>query len=501
MNDTNSEKPQVKKKRRWGFFILLAFLAAATPLAMIGWAELPRVLLFFELEPPQIRIRAKQVRGIGLTPVTLQIELLDTGAGLDEVVVQTQQRGNYREVLRERLLGKPKGTIQYEFPGIKSELEEGFATIEVRVFDRSFFSNSAEKSVMLKVDYRKPKIEPISTQHNARQGGSQLVIYRAFDEELEISGVKVGSQTFLGYPARGIDSGFGDPSLHIAFYGIDILKPVAQQPIKLFAVDGVGNASSSTFYNKALSYSGRRNKVAIDEGFLRGTIAELADHNFSLLQKVEQQTTGRVLQYQTEKGSRDRLIEQFKLVNNNLRQYDNDQLFSLLTQEHFSRDQKLWEGSFQRQPGNPVVRFGDQISYDFSGQIVGTHTSTGYEIRNSAKSSILAANSGVVIFSGNLGTYGRLIVIDHGLGLVSIYSRLDSATVREGDQVTKGQAIGLMGLSGLTQTPHLYFEMRLQGVPVDAVEWWDASWVAAHIEAKINEAKKSLGITRYVPLR
>ena len=60
-----------------------------------------------------------------------------------------------------------------------------------------------------------------------------------------------------------------------------------------------------------------------------------------------------------------------------------------------------------------------------------------------------AANSGRVIFSGELGIYGNIVVVDHGLGLMSLYSHLNDSTVRAGDVVQKGQLLGHTGTTGL----------------------------------------------------
>ena len=110
---------------------------------------------------------------------------------------------------------------------------------------------------------------------------------------------------------------------------------------------------------------------------------------------------------------------------------------------------------------------------------------------------VVAANKGVVVFSENLGVYGRALGIDHGFGLATVYGQLERVLIDVGEAVESGQMIGHAGRSGLARGPTVYFEMRVQGVAVDAREWWDKQWFFAHILGKIDEVKKLLGLQSY----
>ena len=80
---------------------------------------------------------------------------------------------------------------------------------------------------------------------------------------------------------------------------------------------------------------------------------------------------------------------------------------------------------------------------------------------------VAAAASGTVITAGWLGGYGNLVVIDHGNGLATAYGHNSSVTVGVGQSVAQGQAIAYSGSTGHSTGPHVHFEVRVNGSPVD----------------------------------
>ena len=97
----------------------------------------------------------------------------------------------------------------------------------------------------------------------------------------------------------------------------------------------------------------------------------------------------------------------------------------------------------------------------------GSSFHSGLDIANSYGTSIYAADSGVVTYVGYQGSYGNLVVIDHGNGLETYYSHCATLSVTEGQGITKGEFIATMGSTGRATGNHCHFEVRSGGVAVN----------------------------------
>ncbi|MBZ0254228.1 MAG: peptidoglycan DD-metalloendopeptidase family protein, partial [Candidatus Methylomirabilis sp.] len=84
---------------------------------------------------------------------------------------------------------------------------------------------------------------------------------------------------------------------------------------------------------------------------------------------------------------------------------------------------------------------------------------------------VLAAQDGVVLYSGWFKGYGQMLVLDHGSSLLSVYAHLERLLRKPGDGVLKSDPIGRAGDTGSTEGPGLYFEIRLRGQALDPVAW------------------------------
>ncbi|MEP0870123.1 peptidoglycan DD-metalloendopeptidase family protein [Trichocoleus desertorum AS-A10] len=134
--------------------------------------------------------------------------------------------------------------------------------------------------------------------------------------------------------------------------------------------------------------------------------------------------------------------------------------------------------------GSIVIRGTGLMSVPCDGPITSsfgwrTHPILGYERFHSGidfgadyGSTIRAANAGIVIYAGWYGGYGNAVVIDHGNDITTLYGHASELYVAEGQVLQRGQAIASVGSTGLSTGPHLHFEVRQAGEPVEPMDYF-----------------------------
>jgi murein DD-endopeptidase MepM/ murein hydrolase activator NlpD len=182
----------------------------------------------------------------------------------------------------------------------------------------------------------------------------------------------------------------------------------------------------------------------------------------------------------------DDLVAAFLKINGELRRQNNETITALMGK---TRPQMLWTSAFA-QLGNTAVqsRFADYRTYFFGGKEIDRQVHLGFDLASTAQAPVHASNRGVVVLASFLGIYGNCVVIDHGMGVQTLYAHLSSIDVREGDEVDKDQVIGRTGITGLAGGDHLHFTLLVGGTAVNPVEWWDPHWIEDRIFRKIREA-------------
>ncbi|MBV9745477.1 MAG: M23 family metallopeptidase, partial [Acidobacteriia bacterium] len=101
----------------------------------------------------------------------------------------------------------------------------------------------------------------------------------------------------------------------------------------------------------------------------------------------------------------------------------------------------------------------------FSGE--GTEFHSGVDISAPMRTPVQGTADGIVISSGWSGGYGRLIIVDHGGETRTYYAHLSRFFVQTGQEVRRGQLLGAVGATGRVTAPHLHYEVRLGGSPVN----------------------------------
>ena len=144
-----------------------------------------------------------------------------------------------------------------------------------------------------------------------------------------------------------------------------------------------------------------------------------------------------------------------------------------------STGEVLWNGKFSYPTGSKQVLAGG-ASYGAKINIIspyynGEYTNSGIDLIPSASKKVYAANSGKVVFTGELTFMGKTVVIDHGCGLISYYGHLDSIDVKAGDPVAKTTILGSSGSTGFAcnsqgnKASMVHFAVSMNGVFIDPV--------------------------------
>jgi len=137
----------------------------------------------------------------------------------------------------------------------------------------------------------------------------------------------------------------------------------------------------------------------------------------------------------------------------------------LRTLYRMTSGERLWHGAWQRPvPGDaPGTGFGARRV--INGQPRAPHS--GIDFGAAVGTPVAAANRGRVALVGEFFFPGRLVILDHGLGLYTLYFHLDTIAVTEGELVERGQTLGTVGMTGRVTGPHLHFGAQVGAARVD----------------------------------
>jgi murein DD-endopeptidase MepM/ murein hydrolase activator NlpD len=355
------------------------------------------------------------------------------------------------------------------------ELQSGPAKIVVSATRPSLLNltkltSTASKEFQVRLD--PPRIAVLSTHHYVNHGGAEMVVYKATPPDVT-SGVRVGDVEYPGFPATGAGVEGADPALKVAFFALLHDQPL-NTPIVAFARDEAGNQAKATFVDNVFEKPFKKSRIEIDDKFINRVVPDIIEHSPELKMTAPAQDSPEML-------------AAFLRINGELRKINADEIAALSAKTSPSR---LWEGPFT-QMGNSKVEasFADHRTYIYKGKEVDQQTHLGFDLAVTEHVPVLAANSGVIVNASWLGIYGNCVIIDHGLGVQSLYGHMMSFDVKVGDKVTRGQLLGRSDSTGLAGGDHVHFTMLVGGRMVNPVEWWDPHWMTDRVDRKLKEAR------------
>ena len=319
----------------------------------------------------------------------------------------------------------------------------------------------------LQVRLERPTVAVVSTHHYVNHGGTEMVVYRVKPEDVE-SGVVVGDVEYPGFPASGATVEgvrINDPAVRVAFFAL-LYDQDVNTPMRVFARDPAGNTARADFDHRTFPKPFKKSRIELDDRFLDRVVPA-------------------ILEGTTEVKPEGDTLTKFLAINGDLRRKNAEKIASFAKQ---TAPEMLWKGVVFHPFTNSAVEsaFADQRTYVYKGKDVDRQVHLGFDLASLAGAPIVAANRGKVLFADNLGIYGNCVILDHGMGVQSLYAHLSAIEVQAGQTVEKEQTLGRSGMTGLAGGDHLHFTMLLNGRMVNPVEWWDSHWIADRILRKLR---------------
>lgn len=439
-------------------FEFLKKLLVVLPVALViagGYFLLPR----FERQRPQVKL-TPDVDAVGLAPIEITVD--EQGTGLKSFSVTLTAANKEIPLLREDY---DRGVTHKQFTfaaGNIKDLKEGPAVLRVAARDRSlwnfFRGNETVVQKNITVDVTPPTLELVADDPYINFGGCGLIVYKPSADTVA-TGVKIGSYFFPGY--RGQVS---DPNTYIAFFAHPY-NVAPEEKAVLIASDKAGNTRQMKLSYTLKNVRYKKSTIPIGDDFIENKVSPL------LTDVASRQASHKDI---------------FIKVNHGLRQA-NDEKIRTVGQK--TANKILWQGAFNQLTNSKVeANFADARTYVYQDQAIDTAYHLGFDLSVTKKYPVEAANTGLVTFVGDLGIYGNAVMIDHGLGLSTLYGHLSSIDVKEGESIKKGQIIGKTGETGLAVGDHLHFGVYLQGVPVLPLEWWDEKWLGDNVYPKLGSS-------------
>jgi murein DD-endopeptidase MepM/ murein hydrolase activator NlpD len=429
-------------------------IAALVPLLAIAYFTVPK----FEWHAPQVKV-TPDTDTIGLAPI--EIEVTERGTGLKSVAINLSSNGTehplaaeqYEQPVRQKKLAV---ALSSKLTGLK----EGPAVLRIQARDRSLWSffrgNETIVQKNVTIDITPPTLELIADDPYISFGGAGLIVYKPSADTVR-SGVRIGKYFFPGYKGQT-----KDPNAYIAFFAhpYDVAET---EKAALVAVDKAGNERRTALAYTLKDVRYKKSTIAVSDEFIQTKVAPLLN----------------------DVGARQGSAKDvFIKVNRALRKENDDKIKSLSEK---SAEKMLWSGPFGQLTNSKVeANFADARTYLYQNETIDNAYHLGFDLSVTKRYPVEAANSGIVSFVGDLGIYGNTVILDHGLGLATLYSHLSSTDVKVGDEIKKGDVLGKTGETGLAVGDHLHFGVYLHGTPVLPLEWWDAKWIKDNIQAKLE---------------
>ena len=451
-----------KKKSSLGLIISIIIVISV---ATVGYLYLSPA---FEQNKPLVQVKDKIQWNL---KSKLSINLEDeSGIKYYKVTFKDGQRDIVlnQEVINTKL---EKLTIDIKAPKLDMFSKSNKAILEIEVIDNSKWNflegNKVVKRIELEIDTKKPVANVLANSRYIQRGGSAVVVVEVSDDNLKDMYISFNDTKKFKLTPYKTNKHF----IALVAWPIDIEE---YSRVNLVAIDKANNKTVTK-----VPFYIQKKKIRIDD--------------IKLSKKFIENVSAFVLE-QSEEDVPQNIKDIFIYSNTELRAKNLKQLekTSIKAMENKTiEDFKI--KPFRRLRGSKTVAgYAERRHYYLDEEKINEAWHLGIDWASVKKAKIRVSNSGEVVFKDYLGLYGNSIVIDHGMGLLSLYAHTSTQNVEVGDIVKVKQHIGNTGSTGAVFGDHLHFGILVQGVEVNPLEWMDKNWIKVRITDVLNNANKQI---------
>lgn len=374
-------------------------------------------------------------------------------------------------VLEKEVLKEAKNSIDLEIkaPRLDMFFKGENVSIIIEAIDKSkwnfFEGNKIIKEFKIKIDKKSPVANVISNSFAIRKGGSAVVVVEVKDENLKDAYISFNDEKRFELI----------PFYKENFYISLIAWPVTIedfQRVNLVAIDKAQNKSLTKVPLYIRKLRVKHDNIKISDNFVKNI-------SVNVLEKSGLDVPNDIK-------------EIFVKENKVLRKLNSDVVEEIT--KKFMDKELLSDFSikpFKRLSGSKTVAgFADRRHYFYNGEKIDEAWHLGMDWASVKHAPIKTTNDGKVIFNDYLGIYGNTIIIDHKLGLQTLYAHTSKSNVTVGQRVSANSIIANTGSTGAVFGDHLHFGVLVQGIEVNPLEWMDRNWIRTRITDVLNEAKK-----------
>ena len=409
--------------------------------------------IYWNLKSP-VEIKLKDDSGIKYYKVTFK------DGAKDIILAQEVMKKTEKEI-----------TLSIKPPKLDMFYKGQNTTLEVEVVDNSKWNflegNKVIQNIDVSIDTKKPIANVLGNSRYIQRGGSAVVVVKVKDENLRDAYISFNNkEKFKLTPYYKRD-------YYCAFiaWPIDIEK---FNRANLVAIDKANNKTITKIPFYIQSKKIKVDNIKLSSKFINNVSKSVLEQSFETIP--------------------DETKEVFVYSNTVLRAKNIDAIKSAVTKS--MKDEMVEDFTirpFKRLRGSKTVaKYAERRHYYLNDEKINEAWHLGIDWASVKKASIKVSNKGTVIFKDYLGLYGNTVIVDHGLGLASLYAHTSSQDVEIGETVNRNQKISNTGATGAVFGDHLHFGILVQGVEVNPLEWMDKQWIKVRILDILNKTKKQI---------